>query len=172
MSLRSSSAIKRTGEAFKIHHSPEKASALLAPAQTASQTLLTCRLVILSCDAINVVKAQLLTRGYLFGGKKRQVMYVLVRMISHSCKNAHVGLAGVVDEAGGARHEFAVNLEGIPSEPVIEGIFVGKFIEREKVDVFPSGLGAPAIRLRRRDDFAKIAINKLTLLDGFWGANA
>lgn len=86
-------------------------------------------------NSIDIVKGQLFSPGYILDREQGKIMYMFISMITHACKDSHVGLAGVVDKARWARHKLAINLKGRSFESGVERVWVGEFVQREKVNV-------------------------------------
>ena len=98
---------------------------------------------------------------------------MLIRRVADARVDARVGVARVVDEARGARHELAVDDERAAAEPRVEGGGVVELVEVEEVDVlFLGGDLAAAVGLGGGDDLADVAVYELALCDVDGGPDA
>lgn len=105
-------------------------------------------------------------------------MQVLVGRVADARVDARVGVAGMVDEARGARHELAVDDERAAAQARVERGPVVELVEVEEVDVFLLGEGrdsAAVVGLCGGDDLADVAVDELAFCDvdsgpDAWGA--
>lgn len=149
--------------------SPKKLSTLFATTQTSRHVVYTTlRLLALISNTIYIVKRQLLALGDLLDGKQGQVVDVLISVVAHARKDAHVWVTRVINKASWAGHKFAVNFQRWPFQTGIEGIGVGELVESKEVDVFPLRNrrgGAATICLSGGDDLADVSVDELSFFN-------
>ena len=94
---------------------------------------------------------------------------MLIRVVADPREDAQVRVAGVVDEARGAREVLAVDLERGPAKPRVVAGGGGEFVKREEIDVLmlrDGGGCAALVGFVGRDDLADILVDELPALDG------
>ena len=147
---------------------PQVPAAVCASTQTFRHVRGILWVFIIAGNTGNVIKRQLFALQYIPKGEERKVVNMFVRVITHTRKYLQVWITGVVDEACWSRHELPVYLQGRALKAGIQGVRIGKLVQRKQIDVFSlcdCGFSTATVGLSRCDDFTKVAIDKLALFD-------
>ncbi len=120
-------------------------------------------------NTIRVVKGQLGSSSNILQGEEAQIVEWLVGVIRNNGKDAQVGVAGMVDEAGWTGTEFTIYLVRLTSQAGVRAIWIVKLVKGEEVDVLlgsaERGSTSAFSSFAGCDDLTDIAPNVLTTFD-------
>jgi len=95
-------------------------------------------------------------------------MDMLINMIADSGEDAEIGVAGMVDEARGTSHVFAIDFVWRPRKAIVIALWVGEFVEGEEIDVFAlrdTRIFSASVSFVGGYDLADVAVDELSLSD-------